>query len=186
MRGDAVNNLNNLLDFANGMISTNNRTGFFAGMYTTLPIGSSISLEPALYYSQKGYGLKGSLNIKGLDFLGVNARAQLQSQYIDIPVLLKTSIGELQLYAGPQLSYLVKADVHTSAGALGFNVVNSHLDATSQFSRWDAAMTAGIGYQFQTGFNVMAAYDYGLTRVDANRNMNSYNRSFKVGIGMSF
>jgi len=186
MRGDAVNSLGNILDFANGMITTGNRTGFFAGGYAAIPLSDVMSVEPALYYSQKGYELKGGLNVKGLSFLGANAKAKLNAQYIDLPVLLKANINGFQVFAGPQVSYLMNADVRTTAGVFGVNLLNTKISATSQFSNWDAGVTGGVGYQFTNGMNAMASYDYGLTRVDANRSLNSYNRSFKVGIGMSF
>ena len=184
MRGDAVTSLNNLLTFSNGMITTGNRTGFFAGTYVNIPVSNGISVEPALYYSQKGYELKGALNVKGMDFLGANAKAQLQSQYVDIPVLLKANLGGLQLFAGPQFSYLTKANLRTTAGVLGINLLNSTMDATSQFNRWDAGLTGGIGYQFSNGLNIMASYDYGLSKADANQNLKAYNNSIKIGIGV--
>lgn len=186
MRGDAINNLNNLLDFADGMVTPGNATGFFAGTYATIPVGEGFSIEPALYYSQKGYELKGKLSLKGMNFFSANAKAQLQSQYIDIPVLLKANIGGLQLFAGPQFSYLAHADLRTSAGLLGINLLNSKLDATGQFNRWDAAVTGGIGYQFSNGINLMASYDYGLSKMDANRNINAYNTAVKIGVGINF
>jgi len=186
MQGDAVNSLNNLLDFANGAITTGKHSGFFGGGYATVPLTQNLSLEPAVYYTQKGYELKGSLNMKGAEFLGANAKAQLNSQYIDVPVVLKGNIGGLQVFAGPQVSYLTKADLHTTAGVLGFNVVNSNTDATNQFNRWDMGLTGGIGYQFPNGLNITAAYDHGLSKVDANKNLDSYNRSFKVGLGFNF
>ena len=187
MRGDAVNSLNNLLDFANGMITTKNRTGFFAGGYASIPLSELISVEPGLYYSQKGYELRGDLGIKGLEFLGANAKASLQSDYIDIPILLKANLGGgLQLYAGPQISYLSQAQLKTSAGVLGFNVFKNTTDATSQFNRWDMGVTAGVGYQFKGGFNISAAYDYGLTKVDANKSINGYNNAIKIGVGIAF
>ena len=186
MRGNAVNNLNNLLDFGNGMITTRNVTGFFGGVYTTIPLDNTISIEPALYYSQKGYELKGELNLKGMDFLGANAKAQLLSQYVDIPILLKANLGGLQIFAGPQFSYLAHADLKTTAGVLGFNLLNSKIDATQQFNRWDAAVTGGIGYQFSNGINLMASYDYGLSKLDANKNINAYNSAVKIGLGISF
>jgi hypothetical protein len=186
MRGDAVNSLRNLLDFTNGRISTNNQTAFFAGGYVSVPLSSVISVEPGLYYSQKGYQLNGALNVKGVEFLGVDAKAKLTSHYIDFPVVIKANISGLQLFAGPQFSYLVNAGLRTTAGVLGFNLLNTNIDATSQFSRMDMALTGGLGYQFANGFNVMAAYDYGMLKADANRNLNSYNHSLKLGIGMSF
>jgi len=186
IQGDAVNSLNNLLDFTNGAITTGGHTGFFAGGYAAIPLSNTISVEPAVYYTQKGYELKGELNIKGAEFLGANAKAQLNSQYIDIPVVLKANLGGFQIFGGPQVSYLTKADLHTTGGVLGFNLLNSTTDATTQFNRWDAGVTGGIGYQFANGVNLMASYDHGLSKADANKNMNAYNRSFKVGLGFSF
>ncbi len=186
MSGDAVNSLNNLLDFTKGAITTGNHTGFFAGGYASVPLTGNLSLEPAVYYTQKGYEMRGALNIKGAEFLNANARARLNSQYVDVPVVLKAHMGGFQVFAGPQVSYLTKADLHTTAGALGFNLVNSHTDATAQFNRWDAAVTGGIGYQFANGLNLTAAYDHGLSRADANKNLSAYNRSFKVGLGFNF
>lgn len=187
MRGDAVSNLNGLLDFANGMITTHDRTGFFAGTYATVPLGGGISVEPGLYYAEKGYELRGDLTVKGLDFLGATAKAQLQQHYIDIPVLLKADLGGgLQLFAGPQFSYLAKSNLKTTAGILGINLLNKNMDATNQFNRWDMGLSAGLGYQLKNGVNITAAYDYGLSKVDANKNVNGYNRAFKVGLGFSF
>lgn len=186
MQGDAVNSLKDLLDFTNGAITTGSHTGYFAGAYTSIPVTGNIAIEPAVYYTQKGYELRGELNIKGAEFLGANARARLNSQYVDIPVVVKASMGGLQLFAGPQVSYLTKAELNTTAGALGFNFLNSNSDATQQFNRWDAGITGGIGYQFSNGLNITAAYDHGLSRADANKNMNAYNRSFKVGLGFNF
>ena len=185
MQGDAVDNLKDMLDFTNGMVSTKSKQGFFAGGYATIPVSNNLSVEPGLYYSQKGYEMQGALSLKGADFLGANAKAKLNSQYIDIPVVLKANFSGFQVFAGPQFSYLLNADLQTTAGLLGFNLLNKKIDATSQFNRTDFAGTIGIGYNFGHGINIMASYDHGLSKVDANKNLSSYNRLFKVGIGMS-
>lgn len=185
MRGDAVDNFKNLLDFTKGNITTRDHTGFFAGGFVNVPVTESFSIQPAVYYSQKGYELNGALNLKGLDFLGANAKAVLQSQYIDVPVLLKANFAGFQIFAGPQISYLTKADLKTTAGVLGINLLNKTMDATSQFNRWDAGLTGGIGYQFTNGLHIMASYDYGLSKVDANNNINAYTRGIKLGLGIN-
>ncbi len=164
VRGSAVDNLNTLLNFTGGAVKPSNTTGFFAGAYASLPLSGNISLEPGLYYSQKGYELNGALNLKGVDFLGASAKAKLQLQYIDLPVLLKVNFGGLQLFAGPQFSYLAHADLRTTAGVLGINLLNKTIDATSQFNPWDVAVTGGIGYQLMNGVNLTASYDYGLAK----------------------
>jgi len=186
MKGDAVNSLKGLLDFTNGMVTTKGRTGFFAGGNVSVPLGKSVTIEPGIYYSQKGYELNGSIDIKGLGFLGANAKAQLQSQYIDIPLLVKFNLDGLQIFAGPQVSYLTKGNLKTTAGILGINLLNKTFDATSQLSRWDAALTGGVGYKFSNGMDISASYYYGLMKMDANNSINSFNRGFKLGLGISF
>ncbi|MDB5222157.1 MAG: hypothetical protein JWN83_824 [Chitinophagaceae bacterium] len=184
IRGEASSNLDNLISFANGMITTNNRTGFFAGAYASIPMDNTISIEPGLFYSQKGYELNGDLTIKGAGFLGANAKAKLQSEYIDIPVVLKANISGFQLFAGPQFSYLMKANLNTTAGLLGFNLLNNNMDVTQQFNRWDMGITGGIGYKLSNGININASYDYGLSKLDKNQNTKAYNNAFKVGVGI--
>jgi len=186
MKGDAVNSLQSLMDYTNGAITTSNHTGFFAGANASIPVSDLVSFEPGLYYSQKGYDMRGELNLKGVEFLGAGAQAKLTSHYVDVPLLVKLNFNGLQLFAGPQVSYLTKADLRTTAGALGFNILDKTMDATDQFSRWDAAVTGGIGYQFANGFNVSASYDHGLSKIDANHSFDSYNRAFKVGLGYKF
>jgi opacity protein-like surface antigen len=183
--GDAMNNLESMLDFTNGMISSSSRQGFFAGGYASIPVSAVISIEPALYYTQKGYELKGALDLKGVGFLGANAKAKLNTQYLDIPVVLKVNVSGFQLFAGPQLSYLMDANLRTTAGLLGFNLTDKKMDASNQFNRTDFAVTGGVGFKITPALNIMASYDYGLSKVDANKNLSSYNRSFKLGIGMS-
>ena len=186
LSGDAVTSLNNLLSYSSGMVTTSEHAGFYAGIYTSIPAGTTLAIEPGIYYSQKGYDMKGSLNVKGASFLNASAKAQLLSDYIDVPVLVKATFGGLQVFAGPQVSYLAKATLHTTAGVLGINLLNSDMDATPQFNRWDAGFTAGFGYEFTKGLNIMASYDIGLTKVDANQTLNAYTHAIKVGIGVSF
>ena len=186
MRGDAINSFNNVLDFTNGKVTTKDYTGFFAGGYVNVPMSENLSFEPGLYYSLKGYELQGSIGLKGADLLGVNAKAAIQTQYVDVPLLLKGNFGGFQVFAGPQVSYLASADLKTTAGVLGINLLNKTMDVTSAFNRWDMGVTGGIGYQFANGLNLSASYDYGLSKADANQRVNAYNRAVKIGLGITF
>lgn len=186
IQGEASDNLNNLLDYTKGGISTTSKLGVYAGAFTNIPLTDVFSLEPSLMYSQKGYQMKGELNLKGLEFLGANAKANLTTHYLELPLLLKANLSGFQVFLGPEVAYLAKADLKTSAGVLGFNLFKKTMDATDQFNRWDAGVTGGVGYQFSNGFSINAAYDHGLMRTDANQNLNAYNRTFKVGVGFNF
>ncbi len=186
-KGDAVNSLNNIVDVTNGYLTTTGRTGFHAGGYASIPITSTIRFEPGLQYSQKGYTIKGDIEIEALKFLGANASAQVQSHYVDIPLLIRAEVVKgLSVYAGPQLSYLVKNNLRVDAGILGISLLRRNLDITDEFKRLDMGIAAGAGYKFANGFSIQAGYDYGLSRVDANGNFKSFNRVVKLGVGFEF
>lgn len=186
IRGDASESLNQLIDKTGGILMTSDRTGFFAGLDATVPITENFEIGSGLYYSQKGYDIKGGFNVKGLEFLGASAKAGLKTQYIDLPVLLTANLNGLKIFAGPQVSYLTGADLKTTAGVLGINLLNKTIDVTDQFNRWDVGLTGGIGYQFSNGVSLMASYDYGLLKVDAAESVSAFNRGIKLGIGIHF
>lgn len=186
MRGEAVNNLQQLLDFTDGIVNTKPVTGLYAGGYMNVPVSGSLSVEPGLYYTSKGYEVSGSYAVKDISLLSANARAKLSTNYIDIPVLLKANFNGLQVFAGPQVSYLTNAKLTTNVAVVGFNLLNSSSDVTNQFNRWDAGITGGMGYQFANGIRINAMYERGLSKVDAGKNTQSYNQGFKIGAAFNF
>jgi Outer membrane protein beta-barrel domain len=186
-KGEFMESLNNVVSLSNGFVQSQMKPGIYVGGFAELPLAQNFSIQPGLYYSQKGYTLQGDLSIEKLNFLSANARAQVQSHYIDIPVLLKAEpVKGLQIYAGPQISYLAKNNLHVNAGVLGFSLLNTNLDITDQFQRWDMAIVGGVGYQFENGLNIHAGYDHGLKRLDANENFRTFNRVYKLGVGFKF
>ena len=184
MRGDAVQSFQNVLTFAGDAITTHNRSGFYGGGFVAIPLSENFSIEPGLSYTQKGYQLKGKLAIKGTELIG--GKSQLNLSYVDVPLLAKANINGFQIFAGPQLSYLTAASLHTTAGAFGFNFFSDNRDVKDQFNNWDMTLTGGVGYQFRNGFNISAAYDYGISKINSGQNMEAYNQAVKVGMGFRF
>jgi hypothetical protein len=186
-KGDAMQSLGNIVDLSKGFISTKSRTGIHVGAYASVPLTEQISFEPGLFYSQKGYAMKGDLKIDALKFLGVNATAKVESNYIDIPLLLNAEVAKgLHVYAGPQFSYLTGSNLHINTSVLGISLLNKRLDLTNNFNRMDVAIAGGIGYAFENGFHIKAGYDYGLGKLDKNDNFKAYNRVVKLSLGFSF
>jgi hypothetical protein len=186
MRGETINEMKQLLNFTNGIITTNAITGFNGGGYVSIPAGGNLSLETGLYYSSKGYQVKGSYTVKDISILSANATSTLRTGYIDMPVLLKADFNGLQIFAGPQISYLTSANLNTKATVAFFNVFNSNIDVASKFNRWDAAAVGGVGYQFNNGIRITAVYERGLMKADAEKNVQLYNQGLKIGAGFTF
>ncbi len=186
-QGDAVQSLHDLVQLSNGVAQAESRRSFHAGGYVALPITSFLTLEPGLYYSQKGYSLNGTFSSNTLDFINARATVTNRSHYIDLPVLAKVYVTEgFHLFGGPQVSYLLYNSVRARASVLGFSLLNQELNATPNLQKWDVGLTGGVGYKFKNGFNLQAAYDHGLRRLDARNNFDTYNRVVKVSLGYEF
>ena len=113
--------------------------------------------------------------------------AQVQSHYIDIPLVLKANVVKgLQVYAGPQVSYLVRSSLNAKLGILGISIFNKGFGITQRFNKIDMGLTGGIGYEFDNGLNIQAGYDYGLSKLDKNDNYAAYNRVVKISMGFTF
>ena len=186
-KGEARQSFDQLVDQTDGYITTRNRTAFYVGAGIELPISDIVSIEPSLLYTQRGYGIKGNLTINDMKIEALDARATSQMHYIDLPVLLKVKpAAGLQLFAGPQVSYLVKNTLRADVAVLGFSVINSDLDITDQFNRWDVGVTGGVGYEFANGIGISAAYERGFQRLDKNQNFKAFNEGYKAGLTYRF
>jgi hypothetical protein len=186
-KGEGRQSFDQLIDKADGYITTRNRTAFYVGAGVELPLGNVVSIEPSLMYTQRGYGIKGNLTINDMKIDALDARATAQMHYIDLPVLLKVKpVAGLQLFAGPQVSYLVKNNLRADVSVLGFSLINSDMDITDQFNRWDVGVTGGMGYEFANGIGITAAYERGFQRLDKNQTFKVFNEGYKAGLTYRF
>ena len=186
-KGEARETFSSVIDQTNGIIESRKRTGFYIGAGADIPLGEMVSIEPGLVYTQRGYGLKGNLTINKLKIEALNARATSQMHYIDVPVLIKVKpAGGLTIFAGPQVSYLVKNNLQADIALLGFSLLNTDLDITNQFNRFDMGITGGIGYEFEGGFGIAASYEKGFNRLDKNQNFKVFNEAIKAGFTYKF
>lgn len=186
-QGQDLQIVEDLVEKTDGWLVTKGKTGFHVGGYVNIPISETFSFEPGLEYSKKGYSIKGDLKIDALKFLAVNARAQVQQHYIDVPLYLKANVVKgLNVYAGPQVSYLVRSTLNAKVGVLGISLFNRGIGITERFNKVDLGLGAGAGYQFNNGISLRAGYEHGLAKLDKNNNYDAYNRVVKVSVGYTF
>lgn len=183
-RGDAVSSFTDVFE-ESGAITQEYLPGFHVGGFVQLPLGQGLSLEPGLYYSQKGTRL--SQRLVTDDFLKVNAEITDRAHYIELPVLLNmTTASGFQLFGGPQLAYLAKNEVDLNAGLFGISMGRT-FDYDPGLRSFDFGLLAGLGYEFTNGVRLSAAYEHGLTSLDEGRkNVDAFNQAFKVSLGYRF
>jgi hypothetical protein len=184
--GPIAAGLDDVVNLTGGLVTTAAVSGVYAGGFANIAISNHWSVEPGLYYTSKGYQLGGSYTLKNIPLLSTGASTQLRVNYIDMPVLIKANYNGLQVFAGPQLSYRTHASLHTRASIVGFNLYNHKTDVSALFNPLDVALTGGVGYQFANGLRLTAAYERGLTNIDASRAVSSYHQGVKLGAAVSF
>jgi len=101
------------------------------GVYLNIPIGSTVSIQPNILYSQMG------ARYYYMDNSGANLKWTQTLGYISVPVPLKINAGNsLAFLAGPQADFLVGARVKD---AMGNKTKNE-----SDFDQFDLALTGGV------------------------------------------
>lgn len=182
--GDAVESFSEALN-SSGAFKKEIKTGYHIGGFLNIPVNQYLIIEPGLYYSTKG--MKVEQTFSQNSFLKARADITNESHYLDLPVVAKVNLGQgFQLFAGPQVSYLVANKVRGEAGILGFSL-EQDFDWNKGLREFDFGLTGGLGYQFINGFQLNVAYDHGLTTLDAGKsNFDVYNRAVKFSVGYRF
>jgi hypothetical protein len=140
----------------------NNKVGFLGGVMLNAPLlGETLSLQPEVLYSQKGFENKPT---EYTSILGTQKReGNVNYNYIDVPVLLKFKALGFVAEAGPQYSYLLSANNKTkvtTTPTIGNPSVSEARDKTdvSGFNRNELGYLAGVGYEASNGLSLSVRY----------------------------
>ncbi|WP_225986457.1 porin family protein [Rufibacter sp. LB8] len=186
-QGETVRKLKDLLEYTDGNVSTKMKHGFHAGAYLSVPLGNGFEFEPGVQYSQKGTVVEGRVPGDVGTFTNAKVTLTNKAEYIDVPLLAKVYIGQgFNLFAGPQVSFLLSNKVNVNAGAFGFSAYNNDFEWREAQRKVDVGLSAGAGYQFSNGLNFGASYDMGLTTIDQTADYKSYNQVVKASVGFRF
>jgi len=146
-------NVSNL--FVDDVDDENARIGFHVGLYGQLFASETFAIQPELLYSTKGS--KEHYSSGGLD-----EEIQYNLNYIDLPILAVFKLGEqVELHAGGYASYLLNVNV-SYEGDLGNGTDEVDKD---NLKSYDYGLVGGLGFNFGTGFQVGARYNYGLVKI---------------------
>ena len=166
------------------------KPGFHVGLAAEFPINKFLSIEPALIYNSKGARLEETIS-------GINVSADLNLQYLDIPVNLKVHQqmeGGLKIFAtaGPYLGIGLAGKAKAKASGQGSSgsdeqKVSWGTSSEDDYKRPEFGATFGAGVEIKM-VQVGISYDLGLSNIAANRD-NGYsvkNRVLKFSVGYRF
>jgi hypothetical protein len=135
------------------------KTYFHAGIFYELKLIGPLSIQPEALYSLQGSQLKGN----STDY-------KTQLNYVQVPILLKATLGPIYVEAGPQFGYLVSANeegkvqVRNTSGNVAFRDVNQ--SATDNYKRNDFALCAGVGVKLGSVVRVGGRFVAGLNDIN--------------------
>ena len=145
------------------------KSDFSGGVFASIPLFSSCSLQPEILYSGQGAAFSDSF-----------ATGKLNYGYLNVPVLFKYQHSSgLFAETGPQVGFLLSAK-ETSGGQSS--------DAKSGTQSVDFSWAFGIGYKLPMGFGIDARYNLGLTDVnkDSQSSGTVKNSVFQFGLFYMF
>ncbi len=156
----------NVATISNGGSS---KADFYGGVFSTIPIASSFSIQPEILYN--GVGAK----IDGMNDYKVNL------SYISVPVMFQyNAVPNFYLEAGPQFSFLVDSK---------FKYQSISVKANDYMKGFDFGIGIGAGYYFTNNIGVTARYVAGITDVFKNfqgQTVEGKNNVFQVGLAYKF
>ncbi len=124
----------------------NTKTDFSGGIFVSVPLFSSCSLQPEVLYSGQGASFKDSLETVKVNY-----------DYINVPVLFKYQHSSgLFAETGPQISFLLSANEKANGQTI---------DTKSNTQSTDFSWVFGIGYKLPMGLGVDVRYNLGLVNL---------------------
>ncbi len=143
------------------------QVGFHLGGYATIMVSDKFAVQPELLYSTQGAKFDGDLSEN--------------LAYINIPIMAKFNVAEkFNLEAGPQIGFLMSANLKSSAGSL---------DTKDGYKSMDFGLNFGAGYDVAENINVGLRYCLGLSQLEkelVTGQTASKNTNIQLSLGYSF
>lgn len=175
----------NFATLSGDLEDTKSRTSFHLGGMAEIPLTDKLSIQPELLFSSQGAKIDD---------------ASLIFNYLNIPVMAKYYVtDELSLEAGPQIGYLLSANLksetsddngpqpNTSDGRSSVKA-SEKVDVKDDVKSIDFGLNIGLGYKMVNGLNFGARYNLGLSNANnfENGSQEFRNGVFQLSIGYFF
>jgi hypothetical protein len=139
-------------------------TAFHGGVYATFNFGDRLGFQPELLLNGTG---------TTYDF-GADGKLDFKTTYISVPMMLLFKINEtFNIQAGPQLSFLTKAEISDGTTSIDFK---DEVESTE----WGANI--GLGLNFGK-FNVTGRYCIGLSNIAKESDVDVKNSVIQLSLG---
>lgn len=160
------------------------KIGFNAGVFATIPVAESFSIQPEVIYTQYGdkYDYRAPISNDRISY----AR---HLDYVAVPLMFQYNfIPNLYVEAGPEFGFLVSAK-NKLKNESNNDPLNTTGDYKDQLNTFNLGIGLGAGYYFTDNIGITARYTAGVTDVAKDRPNGSdaiRNNNFAVGLAFKF
>ncbi|CAM3331060.1 porin family protein [Zobellia roscoffensis] len=152
--------------------------GLQAGASFQMGVTEYFSLVPELYFVMKGVRLENKNPL-------TEQETRIRMNALDLPVLARVHFCNFYANAGPVVSYNIGGRIKTEANdsMIGQKTKMNFGSGNGTYSRWDAGVQFGLGYEFQLKKSRLLLdlrYHYGM--VDMGNGSDMYNHYFNMNL----
>lgn len=182
------------------------KSGLRAGVVIDVALTNSLSLQPGILYSKKGYEQDENLiRAIGGTLYDEHRHTDVAVNYIEIPLTLqykfsKGNSGGLFIGAGPYVGVAIGGDLESSVTRTLVNSNSESIAFSSNTERdlkigdepgddietTDVGLNLNLGYQFSQGFLLRAHTGIGLANLAPYGNDNNSLRNFSFGFTVGY
>jgi len=164
--------------------TSKSKTGFTAGIITDIPLGKSISLQPALQYTQKG-------GVEKETFDGYEYKSTVSLNYLELPVNLvyKTNSAHTKFYfgAGPSIALGLSGNAKMESGGESESTkINFGSEEDDDLKGLDLGANILAGLMFKSGVSVSVNYNMGLSNLFIGGDKDNYLHNNYWGLRLGY
>lgn len=180
------------------ILKAENKTGFHIGAVYNIDLIGSFSIEPGLYFSQKGFTLDGEELVVGdpnqslFDLSSYSLKGDANMNYLEVPVnvkykLLDLSILGLDAHIGPFVAYGLGGKLKGENGG-DFKLFDKD---EGDYNRLDFGLQMGVGAVLINKIYAGVNYDMSLTKINEAEgikkdNLKEKNHVWMISVGLNF
>lgn len=151
-------------------VETRGRLGYQVGVFYQIQLKESpyMSLVPEVQFSREQQTV--TLTDVAAGGLLLTSDYRLRLDYLNVPLLLRVTLGPLQLEAGPQGSLLLGGRGEGATVGPGGRASSYYLPidqpATDRYSRFEFGLALGVGAKLPSGLGVSVRAYQGVTQIN--------------------
>lgn len=160
---------------------------FYIGVFTSIPIGAGVMLQPEIVYSRQGGRYSATISEENSSDI-IDQKAIVRLGYLNIPLLIKYEVAKgVFVNMGPQLGINLNGRSEMSSeyrhGDDGYSPISYEEGDIAALTSCDFSLVVGFEYMLTSQLNISARYNLGLTNITKVENASLNNRVFQIGVG---